>query len=106
MGQVLVRVLTLARCLPPPQYECEDMAAQIDMFDALGCGLGRSEMYNIMLAVKKLGEDPKRSVQTVRFFGKLFGLYADYYVFETTLKDTPEVPEVPGECIYHALHHA
>lgn len=32
----------------------------------------------------------------VRFFGKFFGLYADYYVFETTLKDAPEAPEAAG----------
>lgn len=66
------------------------------LLDAVGVGLGRNEMYGIALAVKKLGEDPKRSVATVRFFGKLFGLYADYYVFETTLKEPPEIPEAPG----------
>ena len=60
-------------------------------------GLGRAEMYAAMLAVKKLGEDTTRNVATVRFFGKFFGLYADYYVFETTLKDAPEIPEAAGE---------
>ncbi len=49
-----------------------------------------------MLAVKKLGEDGKRSVQTVRFFGKFLGLQADYYVFEATLGENPDMPEAPG----------
>lgn len=79
------------------QYEGEDIVGDGGMFDAIGVGLGRQEMYNVALAAKKLGEDPKRSVATVRFFGKFFGLFADYYVFETTLKDTPEIPEAPGE---------
>lgn len=80
-----------------PQYECEDVAADGVLFDALGVGLGQAEMYAVMLALKRLGEDPKRSVKTVRFFGKFFGLYADYYVFETTLNEMPEIPEAPGE---------
>jgi hypothetical protein len=78
------------------QYEADDVVGDGNLFDALGVGLGRMEMYNVALAVKRLGEDPKRSVATVRFFGKFFGLHADYYVFETTLKDSPEVPEAPG----------
>ena len=34
----------------------------------------------------------------IRFFGKFFGLYNDYYVFETTLKAAPEIPAAPGAC--------
>ncbi|CAD7696505.1 unnamed protein product [Ostreobium quekettii] len=50
-------------------------------------------MYNIMLMAKKLGEDPKHGVATIRCFGKFWGLFADYYVFETTLKEAPEEEE-------------
>ena len=35
----------------------------------------------------------------IRFFGKFFGLYNDYYVFETTLKAAPEIPAAPGACL-------
>ncbi len=87
-----------------PQYESEDVVNDGALFDALGVGLGRQEMYNLALAVKKLGEDPKRSVATVRFFGKFFGLHADYYCFETTLKEPPEIPEAPGaRCVPSGL---
>lgn len=65
------------------------------LLDAIGVGLGRQEMYNIMLAVKKLGEDPTRGVSSVRFFGKFLGLYSDYYVYETTLQQMPEEEEQP-----------
>ena len=93
----LFGVLTAPSPSPPPQYECEDELANGTLLDTLGVGLGRAEMYAAMLAVKKLGEDTTRNVATVRFFGKFFGLYADYYVFETTLKDAPEIPEAAGE---------
>ncbi|KAJ9522652.1 hypothetical protein QJQ45_019729, partial [Haematococcus lacustris] len=79
----------------PNDYEAEDVVGDGMLLDAVGVGLGRAEMYNIALAVKKLGEDAKRGVARVRFFGKFFGLHADYYVFETELKEPPEVPDAP-----------
>lgn len=47
------------------QYECEDALGDAHLFDALGVGLGRAEMVNVALAVKKLGEDPQKAVDTV-----------------------------------------
>ncbi|KAG2495963.1 hypothetical protein HYH03_005893 [Edaphochlamys debaryana] len=79
----------------PNDFECEDVEGDGNLFDSLGVGLGRAEMYGAMLAVKKLGEDAKRSVATVRFFGKFFGTQADYYVFETTMGSYPDMPEQP-----------
>ncbi|KAG1671917.1 hypothetical protein FOA52_003484 [Chlamydomonas sp. UWO 241] len=82
----------------PNDYECQDIAADALLFESLGVGLGVSEMYGIMLAAKRLGDDPQRGVKAVRFFGKFFGLYSDYYVFETVLKPTalPEIPAAPA----------
>lgn len=82
------------------QYECEDVLRDSNLFEAVGVGIGKQEMYNVMLMVKKLGEDPKKGVATIRYFGKFLGLSADYFVFETTLKEAPEEPEeVLGEHI-------
>uniref|UniRef100_A0A061R768 Radial spoke head protein 4 a n=1 Tax=Tetraselmis sp. GSL018 TaxID=582737 RepID=A0A061R768_9CHLO len=78
---------------PPNEFECEDFWRDALLFDALGVGLGLDEMYNVMLTVKRLGEDPSKGVATVRFMGKFLGLAADYYVFETTLNDPPEEPD-------------
>lgn len=89
---------------PPPavQFECEDLLADAATLEALGVGLGRAEMYGVLLAVKALGEDPKRGVATARFFGKVLGTCADYYVFETTLQSLPEEAEQPlGEQAGH-----
>lgn len=58
------------QCHPPCcvalQYECEDVLAGDALFDALGVGLGRGEMMDVAMAVKRLGEDPARGVATVR----------------------------------------
>lgn len=75
------------------QFECEDCWRDAQLFDAVGTGLGLDEMYNVMLAVKRLGEDPTKGIATVRFMGKFLGLTADYYVFETTMNEPPEEAE-------------
>jgi len=75
----------------------EDAAADAQLLCALGVGLGPEEMYSVMLAAKRLGEDPTLGVATVRFFGKFFGVGADYFVYETTLHSPPEEPDAkPG----------
>ena len=74
---------------PPNEYDTEDLLAMAPLFEAVGSGLGKIETVMAALAVKKLGEDPKLKLSTVRFFGKFFGTEGDYYVFEATLK-TPE----------------
>jgi len=104
----------------PNEFEAEDILGDAHILDAVGAGLGRGEMHAVMLAAKKLGEDPKRGVATVRFFGKFLGTHADYYVFETTLQTPPEEPEevlAPGQapmeavgsganaCVYFACNH-
>lgn len=81
---------------PPNEYECENVLADSALLDACGAGLGRQEMYGAMLACKRIGEDPKLGVATVRFFGKVLGIYADYYVFETTLKEQADEEETVG----------
>jgi radial spoke head protein 4A len=77
----------------PKQYECEDIQGDAALFESLGVGLGRREMVDVALAAKRLGQDPRRGVATVRFFGKFLGTHADYYVFETTLQNPPAEPE-------------
>lgn len=66
----------------PNAFESEDMLKTAQMFEAVGSGLGSTELYEVMLQVRRLGEDPDHNLKSVRFFGKMFGLFADYYVFE------------------------
>ncbi|KAG2444989.1 hypothetical protein HYH02_008859 [Chlamydomonas schloesseri] len=71
---------------PPNEFEAENMLGAAAVLDCLGVGLGREQGINIALAAKRIGEDPKLAVKSVRFFGKFLGLYSDYYVFEVAFK--------------------
>ena len=59
--------------VPPNDYETENVIADASLYEAVGLGLSKSEMYGIMLALRKLGEDPAKKLKTVRFFGKMLG---------------------------------
>ena len=82
---------------PPNDYEAEDVVGDANLLDAVGAGIGKAEMYKVMLAVRLLGEDPEIKVATVRFFGKFLTLGSDYYVFETTLKEPAAAEEEAAE---------
>ena len=86
----------------PADFETENLVADAAMFEAAGVGLSAGEMYGVMLAIKRLGENEDNKVETVRFFGKILGTGADYYVFETHLKEKgeekePSDGEIPAE---------
>jgi hypothetical protein len=80
---------------PPNDYETENVLADAAMYEAVGMGLSKKEMYGVMLCMKKLGENPDYGVVTARFFGKMLGTRGDYYVFETTLTEPGEEIVVP-----------
>jgi len=88
----------------PADFETENLVADAAMFEAAGVGLSAGEMYGVMLAIKRLGGNEDNKVDTARFFGKILGTGADYYVFETHLKDyekgeekEPAEGEIPAE---------
>ena len=58
------------------------------IMDQLGVALSEEELYGVQLQLKKLGETPDCKLKHVRFFGKAYGIYKNYYVFE----GTPEQP--------------
>jgi len=87
---------------PNTAYETENLLQNSSLFEAVGVGLGKDEMYNVALTLKSLAEDASKSLKTVRFFGKILGTGSDYYVFETTSDLEPEAPttaegETPAE---------
>jgi len=82
---------------PNTAYETENLLSNAALFEAVGVGLGKSEMYNIMLSLKKLAEDASKSLKTVRFFGKILGTGGDYYIFETTSDIESDDASVDGE---------
>jgi len=68
-----------------PKNDCGDVAdvyGEAAMFEKAGVGLGSAESYRASLAIKALGENGEFALSSVRFFGKIFGKQADYYVAE------------------------
>lgn len=52
-------------------------------FEQAGVGLGREETFRIWLAMKSLVE--KYPLESIRFWGKLFGIEENYYIAEVSL---------------------
>ena len=78
---------------PPNIFDTEDLVEASELFASVGVGLGPIEMYHVALAAQRLGENQELQLESVRFFGKFFGLKGAYYVYETKLKDPPPPPE-------------
>ena len=54
------------------------------LFEQAGVGLGREETYRIWLSLKQLVD--KYLLESVRFWGKIFGIEQNYYVAEVKIK--------------------
>ncbi|KAF5307476.1 hypothetical protein FQR65_LT06831 [Abscondita terminalis] len=54
-------------------------------FEQSGFGLPRHEMFILMLSMRKLIK--KEPIAEIRFWGKIFGLYRNYYILETELTE-------------------
>lgn len=63
-------------------------------FEDAGVGLGQEETFRIFLALKTL---PLEKLQEVRFWGKIFGLEANYIVAEAEYKEGEAPAETEAE---------
>ncbi|KAF5283948.1 hypothetical protein FQA39_LY17189 [Lamprigera yunnana] len=76
--------------LSPEDEELVDMS-KVDMlrlsyfFEQAGLGLPRTEMFSILLSLKKLIRT--EPIKSIRFWGKILGSHKNYYVMETELKE-------------------
>ena len=64
-------------------------------FEQAGVGIGREESVRIFLALKQLVE--KYPLDSIRFWGKLFGVEENYYVAEVKFQDGKEEEEEEEE---------
>lgn len=60
-----------------------------------GVGLSRDETFRVLLALKQLSDT--QPLQTVRFWGKIFGTEQNYYIAEGEYREGEEVEEEPEE---------
>ncbi|VDK34246.1 unnamed protein product [Taenia asiatica] len=64
----------------------QDLCSTSSMFKCTGEGLSTSEFFKIQLAIKKIIAD--YPVESIRFWGKIFGIHNDYYIIECTPGDS------------------
>merc|ERR1719376_1220852 len=64
-------------------------------FEQAGIGLGKEEMFRILLSLKHLID--AYPLQTVRFWGKIFGLHANYIIAEVMYREGEEEDEAEEE---------
>lgn len=62
----------------------------------MGAGLGAQQASLAALAAQRLGSDAGMGATSVRFWGKVLGVHADYYVFEATLR--PAIAAAGAPC--------
>ncbi len=60
-------------------------------FEQAGVGLGREETFRVWLALKALVE--KYPLESIRFWGKIFGIEQNYYVAEVKFQDGKDEEE-------------
>jgi len=69
-----------------------DFTEDAEMLSWAGVGLGEAESYKVMCSMRNLAANQKDGLNKLRFWGKIFGTEADYYVAEAQ-KDGGEPDE-------------
>lgn len=64
-------------------------------FEQAGVGIGREETYRIWLALKQLVE--KYALESIRFWGKVFGIEHNYYIAELKFQEGKDEEEPEEE---------
>lgn len=83
----------LAQAKPELPEECEfpNVIEENSFFEQAGHALLRDEAFLLRAAMAKLSAD--KVLKTIRFFGKVLGTSADYYVLEGAYAEEPEPAE-------------
>lgn len=74
----------------------QDLVHEMDVLEWAGVGIGREECFRLFLSMKKLAASAE--VSHLRFWGKLLGRNADYFVVEGEAKDDEEEGACPLAC--------
>jgi len=68
-----------------------DLLTQRTLFECAGAGLSSAETYRVYVGLVSLQK--AKDLASVRFFGKVLGTKADYYIAEATYNTPPEPEE-------------
>lgn len=79
----------------PPVCSIQDLLSDEMLFNAAGIGFGQEEVYLLQKSLQRLAT--KETCSFIRFFGKIRGTDADYYVVEATAEGGDPVEPEDGE---------
>lgn len=65
-----------------------DIVSDLSLFEHAGVSVSQEDALQVMLSVQKLAND--ESLESVRFWGKIFGTQKDYLIVEAKLAEYPE----------------
>lgn len=73
----------------------EDVMQLADSMEKAGVGLGKEEWYRVALSLTNLAAECKEKygIESIRFFGKIFGSKADYLIAEGTPGEGDREPD-------------
>lgn len=87
-----------------PACAVPNICEEAEMFAWAGVGLGEHETYKVMCSLRNMAAKPREDLKfgKVRFWGKILGTAADYWIAETTLESGAGEPDEgkmdnPGE---------
>lgn len=86
----------------PNEGDLPDLIDEANFFEWGGVGLGKEEVFRISLSLKHLLET--NPLQSVRFFGKIFGKHNDYLIAETEYKENARRDDGPQKGFYDIFH--
>lgn len=79
---------------PKPICGIPNFMEEAEIYEWAGCGFGESESYQIMCSLRKLGAElDAEGCRKLRFWGKMLGTGADYYVAEGQMDAAGEADE-------------
>lgn len=81
-------------------FEPERPEAALAALARCGEGLAPSEAAEVLLALKRLGGDPDKKAEALRFWGKVWTRRGAYYVVECRMAERPE--KVRAGAAWHA----
>lgn len=55
-----------------------------------GEGVPHAELRLVLASMMRLGSDPDKKVESLRFWGKFFAMRGAYYIFECSMSERPE----------------
>lgn len=70
-----------------------DVLSEAQLFRWTGVNIGEQELFSVLLSLRRLAKQQADQASSFRFFGKILGREADYFIVESKLTESADVDE-------------